>query len=220
MITAKFEGKIHEEYGSLGWAMLGKPAMEPLTGMAIPHDILEHFPDDDGSVEAEFMALGASIFVRNEECYYSRKGNCHSAASNISSEFIQHYYYLINNEKSLQFSDPGKIKIPEEIESILDDIVEEGKKHLKSEIEEDYQQFFSLQNQIKLKGWFAKGYRKAVKRYKGYTPDDLCYMFMETETLVDKITEYAEEGQILTVKIDLKNRQVKAWADYPESEDY
>jgi len=56
-----FEVAEHEEYGSLGFKPSWYPKGDPLGGMAVAHDILEHFPKDDGSAEGEYMALGASL---------------------------------------------------------------------------------------------------------------------------------------------------------------
>lgn len=34
-----------------------------ITAITIPHDLLDHFPDDDGSIEHELMPSGALVYI-------------------------------------------------------------------------------------------------------------------------------------------------------------
>lgn len=218
MIVRSFDCKEHEEYGGLGWAMVGKPYMEPLGGMAVAHDILEHFPSDNGSVEEEFMALGASLLVRDGETYFQQKGNMHSAAANIASDFVQHYHAIIQNGWSLSFREPGRYRMPSEVRDDIKAIIAEGRRTLRDEIGEDYKEFFSKSNQQKAMGWFARGYRKARRRYRGIPAYSLCHAFVEIERQADKHLKFAEEGQRLKVSVDLARNRVETSVDYPEYE--
>lgn len=44
-----FVCKTHDEYGGLGWALKSKPHFEPLPGMTVAHDVMEHFPRDNAT---------------------------------------------------------------------------------------------------------------------------------------------------------------------------
>jgi len=66
MKAYRFAVAEHAEFGGLGLVPKWYPTGDPLGGMAAAHDILEHFPNDDGSTEGELQALGAAIWVRGE----------------------------------------------------------------------------------------------------------------------------------------------------------
>lgn len=221
MLTRFFECREHEEFGSLGWAMVGKPAFDPLGGMTVAHDILEHFPNDNGSVEDEFMALGASLLVRDGNVYYAQKGSRYSAGANIASDFVEHYHVMCRERSGFSFQEPGRTQTPRDIESDLDTIFHEGRKILQAELEpEDYNEFFSPQQQAKARGWFIRGYRKACRRYRNIEPFRLCVVFTAIEQKADKLLEYAKIGQRMKIAVNIKAEKVIAGIEDIENEYY
>ena len=65
-----FKVEEHEEYGSLGFKPSWYPNGAPLGGMTAAHDILEHFPNDNGGAESEFLALGAALWIRGDAKFH------------------------------------------------------------------------------------------------------------------------------------------------------
>ena len=71
MITKTFIIEEHEEYQTKGARPIDTPHADPLGGMSVAHDMLEHFHNDQGSVYEELMALGASYYVRGETGFFN-----------------------------------------------------------------------------------------------------------------------------------------------------
>ena len=66
MIAQTFEWAVDEDSGTDGWRPLRRPEFRPGFGHLVAHDLIEHRPDDDGSVRAELIALGAVLWIRWE----------------------------------------------------------------------------------------------------------------------------------------------------------
>lgn len=109
-----FECQEHQEYGGKGWALVSskkwKHYNEPFGGLAVAHDILEHTPQDTGTYEDEYRALGASLYVRNFEDAANAMSPMgfvmHDTASSLASEFVRMYQ---NANHSLRDVKPCKI---------------------------------------------------------------------------------------------------------------
>lgn len=71
--TFEFVCAEHEEFGENGWRLKSQPDFDPLSGMAVAHDCLEHFTDSADPAD-EFLALGAAMWIRDEN-YHARAGH-------------------------------------------------------------------------------------------------------------------------------------------------
>ncbi len=216
-----FEAAEHEEYGLLGWRLQGHPTFEPLAGMAVAHDMLEHFPNDQGTPEDELQALGASLLVRGET-YFATVGRLQtSPAYQMQGELLQLYFWAVQNESSLEFESPGDVKVNADIDEILDDIITRNRETLESENlpDEDMDIFASPENMRRAKLWLAKGYNRALRRYKGVDVDSLPYLFIDIEKKADKLLKVATEGMLLTVKVNTKTLTAELSSDYSEEVD-
>jgi hypothetical protein len=184
----KFVRKEHEDYGEDGWLLVGAPSTyQPLQGMGVAHDILEHFPNDSGSVEDELLALGAALYVRGEGGYWenwtrSMVSAGHHVASDVFNELGMRYEGIENGIKS-----PGKTKL---LERHVEEWIMQVTQYVRKE-GRDYKYFniWGLKDyQEKVPGWLRRGYRKAQKRYEKKTsPSDLSYIFHLIEQGADRL---------------------------------
>jgi hypothetical protein len=195
----------HEEYGSLGWKLKGKPHFEPFGGLTVAHDILEHFPSDDGTAGGECEALGASFHVRGCAYFQGIKDAHFSVGEQTCPDIARLFRDQVEMPKCASVK-----KLDNETEEELAKAYKGAVEDLKeSEIDESEASTF-LQNAI---NWMRIGYRKAVKRYKHNTCE-LAHFFHKIETLVDRAG--TEEGQEMTISVDIKTLTVRCFVDYPQ----
>jgi hypothetical protein len=236
IIEAQFAVETHEEYGTLGLRPVDMPNADPLGGMAVPHDMLEHFPGDDGGVEAEFMALGAMLLIRGQTGFLQRSGNVNPPESHIAADFILLYRHVADEGFSLL--DPGEEDTGPlgdehgDADSVLRRAVRLGLESTKEEErynanrdedefgtdadDDELVIFCSDQTGERILGWLRKGYRKAVERYAGVDIYTLAYtVFEEIEGRVNKwLNSSAEEGMFLDVTVNLDRLSVSLEAGY------
>lgn len=207
MISRKFRVEEHPDFGTLGLSLVGMPWAEPFPGMAAAHDVLEHFPNDDGSIEAEYMALGASLLVRDGSNYYASKGQNRSEPyENIGSEIVSQYHYAAQR-RSFFVRDPGRT-LPLSDDYAEDQIqrtADESRRVLLGEFDGDDRQdeareFVSAENLARLVGWMRKGYRRAARRFAGVPSWRLLATFQDIERKADAFLAHAEEGMTITVR--------------------
>ena len=221
-ISGEFKCETNEETGELGIRPAWMPNADPYWAMAVAHDLLEHFPDDDGGVEAEFMALGASYWLRHESGYTQAKypQNDRSAADNLSGDFVELYRHVAHEGFTLL--DPGTVE-PIEDEDTDENLRQIARKGLECVREEESYNtdpdedesdslslFCSDQTRERVLGWLRKGYRRATERFEGCDAYSLAEsVFGEIESKVDGwLKGSAEEGMFLEVTIDLDSYSV------------
>lgn len=196
----------HEEYGHLGWKLSNMPAFDPLGGMGVAHDVLEHRRGDD-STTGELMALGVSMHVRGSD-YYAMKGRIHTRPSYHMSGEIGALFCHISDGEWIPLQDTKLYRLSprccdhEDIMAEIEATVELVKKHF---IEEDRPEIsLSAQDEINLRSWLARGYSHALRRYRGIPHYQLLEMFCEIERRADQLLKDAWQGCELIV--DVKNR--------------
>jgi hypothetical protein len=209
-----FDVKEHEEYGMLGLRLRGKPHFDPVTGMGAAHDILEHFPNDEGDMEAEMQALGASLLVRND-AYFNMRGNKHSAVDNLASDFP--FTFDQHMEGRTMLRDPGRYHLHG---AIADQLAELGPAIRKAFADERDGEALpewvaTGEAERRLLGWINKGYRRAIKRYKGVN-HWLPAMFQRLEQELDSALKHAEEGQVVRAAVNFKTGAIGAVVDYED----
>jgi hypothetical protein len=203
----KFTVAEHHEYGSLGFKPSWYPAGDPLGGLAVAHDILEHFPKDDGSAEGEYQALGSALWLRGDSGYFQSRGNVNPPEVHLASDFpmiwgIQGYV-----------KECPLVRDSELMETCRE-IVRLGVKNIQEESSTTPPSAIAREN---IARWMAKGYKRAQKRYKNvdaYTVSER--LFRGIEESADKALGHAEQGMELVVSVDFKNLKFRSFLDYPE----
>ncbi len=223
MFKREFEWGEDEEYGWWGWIPKGFPEFNAGKGMLVAHDVLEHFTDDSGTLEAEIRALGAMVFIRGEGGYFWNKGSIHGPGKNLGADLAKFYDELSDGMHSCydEFSMPPRTcRLDTEGDYIIEEALEEAKKLFRLE-----QEYNRNDNPIdlkepkewerKMRGWLRIGYRKAVKRYCKAEPYACSELFRHIEMAVDNIYADFSQGDILTIKVNPKMLTFKALITYP-----
>lgn len=212
-----FACRAHQEYGSLGWILDNMPAFDPLGGMAVAHDVMEHIPHDD-STTGELMALGAMMYVRGGD-YFANKRSMTPRPSYHASGEVGDLFCKIHTGEWVPLRDAPKLYKAREIQSEIDNLVFLVRKHLKEERDNDYK--LTAADNRNLRAWIAYGYNRAVIRYKNITRLELLDVFCEIEEYADERLKTAEEG-ITKLYVSLKwepdritkdrNAKLKVWS--------
>lgn len=214
MATYTFVRRHNEEYGTDGWLLKGAPiSYDPIGGMGVAHDILEHRLNDTGSVEDELLALGASFYVRGRGGYWNDtpKSPGFHVSSVISFDLGMKY------EGVQLLSPPGKSRpldnndyddvncwISEALLSAARDLKEQEVR------DKDTRQFVSY-----AEGWLRQGFRRAQRRYREICPESLTYMFKKIEQTADRLLEDDDSLYCpMVVRVIPKKESVSVQLDY------
>lgn len=218
IITGRFICEEHPEFGSLGLRPLAMPEADALPGMTVAHDLLEHFPGDDGSVEAEFMALGASYWLRCESGFNESRSRVNrDQAENIAADFPELYRHI--RDEGFTLTDPGHVE-PIEDENTdaalrrcarmgVDETAQEETYNTDEEPDEVLVAFCSDQSVERITGWLRKGYIRATERFDGHDAFTLAEeVFGTIEKRLDDWLKMGHEGTEVEITIDLENYNV------------
>jgi hypothetical protein len=149
--------------------------------------------------------------IRGETGYFQRNGNVNPPEEHLSSDFSD-----IWQVAPYVPSCPSTIRDTDLLDTISV-IVNKGIKRIREDGNgEPGPTSADRENIIR---WIATGYRRAKKRYSKLDIYTLAHsVFGKIEEEADKALKYAEEWQVLTVKVDLKGYHVSVDLDYPEDD--
>lgn len=215
MLTYKFIQQEHEDFGTPGWLLSDAPSTYvPVTGAGVAHDILEHDPNDSGSIEEELMALGSALFLRGEGGYWTRSLSRVSPGRHVGSD--------IGNDLAIKYegvfngiASPGRTyKLSDKVEVWIQEAVESAREEILSHCA--YESSVSLRMVKdylrKVPGWVRRGYRRAARKYHHTNPWALSNMFELIEKKSDSFLSTSEEGDFLFVQLDIKNHDCRIWS--------
>jgi hypothetical protein len=199
----------HEEFGTLGLRPRWYPTGDPLGGMAAAHDILEHFPKDDGSTEGELMALGASLFIRADGGYSNRYRH-YDEVRDPAGDFPEIWRYHVERENGRDLRVPPRVK-DASVRERADAIIAEARRNVREMYESGAP---SEEDYLRMAGWLAHGYMKAVRRYRNVIGGAcaVASLFMEIERECDKALERldaAYAGAELVVAVNVKRCEAR-----------
>jgi hypothetical protein len=189
----------HEDFGCNGWALKSQPGFDPLQGMAVAHDVLEHFPGGDDSPAHEFMALGASMWVRED--YYSHIGKHHTDAGvHIAADMPEIFRHVVY-EKMYITTPPRTTKCAAEEQ--IDIAFRESAKNIMEDGNPEWQELLDAFSPRKddIRGWMRIGYRKVQRRFHGVNQWNVTRLFMDIEKRADELLKHAELGDELVVSL-------------------
>lgn len=186
-----FVCETHQEYGELGWRPQSNPNFDPLSGMAVAHDTLEHAPNTTDSIEDELQAFGAMIHVRGYH-YFIRQGSYDPRpVYHMSGELAMLLEKVHFGE--LAAIPARKLTPCEDIQNDLIELVKMIRREL-TFIDDALELTDAMARN--LCAWITTGYLKARKRYANV---DALTMFCEIEKRANDILKHANEGDQLTV---------------------
>lgn len=194
----------HDEYGTKGWCPAWMRDADPLPGMGVAHDIMEHPAKDNGTVEDEIRAFGAALRIRHEGGWWHMQGqrsaDWHANVSYEIFEFLRkwadgngdwlHWYYVKRSTR-----------LDAESEAQIDTAWQALFKHLRDEIDhpddDDLRRKchdgLSDQHAKRFRQLVREGYRMACKRFRS-DPCSLAHVFEQISQQADKALDFAEVG--------------------------
>lgn len=212
MKSYQFAVETHPEYRNIGYTPLWYPNGDPYGGMTVAHDIMEHFPNDDGSAEGEFLALGCTIWLRGDSGYMQRKGNHSSTIDNIAAEFPEIWRAHTQNHERDSII-PCELVDDDEAMEMCREIVKEGNAY----IDEFSNESWNKEDSEYIARYLASGYKRAQDIYPDNYTAAFC-LFKSIEEEADRLLNFAECGQILTVMVDIKRFTAQVELQYPEDD--
>lgn len=197
----KFKIAKNDEYGFVGLqpTWLNRNQSDPVRGMGIAHDILEHTPKD----VCEFQATGAIIWLRGNGGYFAQRVGISDPVENAASDFT----LLANYWHYNMLPDPGRTTRVEADDDTLRDIIQRGVKLLREEgwRAEDTRVFCSEENRRRMLGWMRKGYRACAKRWRAFDPCHMSYVFQVIEKAADEFLKQHDccEGATAVARVNI-----------------
>lgn len=234
-ITGEFVCETHPEWGTLGLRPAWMPHADPMPGMAVAHDLLEHSPGDDGGIEAELQALGASFFIRGYTDYHASKGQAITDhAAHVAADFGELFRHF--RDEGFTLLDPGEVDplsdscidgdLARAIHEGCAEIAEENERYEDEDEDGLLEAFCSTESQDRMLGWMRKGYAGAIERFEDACPHDLVdEVFLSIETRIDEwLGKGAAEGMrvFIAINIDELTASIEVgfdgvdWIDCPD----
>lgn len=208
----KLTARENKNTGEIGWKdsrIRGSDVFEPVSAaLTLAHDCLEHAAFD--SVADEIEAHGAMYWLRYEGGWSGSYG------FNLSVDaFANEWGNLLQGlmQESYLPDAPKTRPLDESVEEDISAIIEQGqayciREEIASDLDRDQDSRDSLAKLASVfRAFFRKGYRKAVRRYKGLASCEVAALFSSLESAF----EYHEpefEGQELAVTVNLKTQRV------------
>lgn len=194
-----------DDNGSIGWLPFHIRHFDVGSAMTVAHDTLEHFDPKDDSIQAEFLAFGAMLYLRGEGEWWI----------NFSRERTPEFADQVHNEVVMFIVDSGS-ELPrcrarklddEALEDSLTQLYDLAIKQARVAYPaEDY----PIDWPTKLRdaiNWMRKGYRKAAKRYNIDWAFRRGELFQNVMNAVEG--KRGEEGDVMTVRVDTNELTAK-----------
>lgn len=210
MITKKFTCKMHADHGTLGWVMNTMPHFDPVPGMAVAHDCLEHLTRRVG-FEGEMEAFGVALFIRHGGGYWQeRQTGRHPSKATWSYNTSDEIAEFLARDAQMVVAKPPRTALLEDddAEEQISEMLVKALASFHDEFAECYGFEDTPETEVKeclarAAGWIRRGWLKADRKYSA-NPYDLAYMFGKIEEEVDAIRN-PQEGDTLTVKFARDN---------------
>ena len=190
-----FRVQRHEDHGDLGLIeTTAPPEFFPLQGMGIAHDCLEHFPGDDGSIDHEFMALGAMIWIRGDQGYFLHQPTEANLSVEMSAMLWRYFYY---DSYTMRPPKPGNRL---EICSVVIGACKLATNEILYDFDIDEISDKLKEFMASARYWLQVGYNRAKKRYP--RPDKAVSVFRIIEEQVNNILDFETvyEGQEVEIQ--------------------
>ena len=217
MAHARFVFEEHREFGNQGWLLKGHPTFDPVDARGVAHDLLEHAPNDRGSVLEEISALGAFAFVRIDsgllfERYSGNRSEAEIIGGDILSVFRDAYYAGDEGPHLREKASRWKLLEHDYYEDVFEKAIRYARDHWASEMdnEDDAAKaalFFEGHGAAVLMSALRKGFRRAERRYGCCSR--AATLFRRIEREVKNVTGYAELGDEIVVHYGIESLEVR-----------
>lgn len=219
-----------------GWVPEGYQNVDPIDGLGVAHDTLEHFENYDGSINGEFEALGSILFVRDFDTYNEHYvGNFRDNITDVLTREIigilaKEYTnlgirscpkYTEEFSKKLLKEHSGDIETAEDYIEIIHDKVMSWVDEEPIDDNGDFIDFGGDREVVSesIKNCMILGFCKSIKRYEGIPSYDIVELFVKIRDFVNNIKE-KEEGKSLLIVVDTDKRICKLTVSDYDLNDY
>ena len=184
-----------------GWLMQGQEGnFDPMfEGYGVAHDVLEHFTDHDSGIEDEMMAFGSIFYIRVDGGY---SFNGYSGLKNLLYEIVT---FLAENSFKIRPLHGCRIN-----ETVRDNTLALFDHDDIQGVLRDELDLRCLPPTVTLSDahnallhalrWVSKGYAKAKRRFGSWHSYHALGLFQGIADKVDHYREFAEAGDILTIR--------------------
>ncbi|MEZ2310799.1 hypothetical protein AB6809_29565 [Paraburkholderia sp. RCC_158] len=213
MITRKFICKEHPEGGFNGWRPSWMPHFDPMPGLGVAHDTLEHLVSDDGTVEAEFKAFGAIVWLRDGASWFGRNGTDSDVAVHMSGDIREQAEYLNSECRRLRAAPRTQRLSDDCAEEAIERCIQKGFKEILDECSESTAR---LLNRNDVRSYMRIGYRRTQRRFAAAGPHNMAWVFDQIVEQADRKLKGAELDDELIVRVDATLHRVYVDTCYPE----
>lgn len=190
----------HKEYGHWGWLDKSKPHFEPITGIGVIHDVVEHFPGGDGGIEDELQAFGAMWLIRGQNGLFLN--GLGMPAYNTGSQIVGNSFddiYRASYEGSCRTC-PYRHRNVEHRDD-WNQIRHLARRSILAEFSDDFgdgehqhHTEADLDDMLDLWGpWFIHGMHRCEQRYKGLDLYSIGWHMNQAGKELDRLTAQCEE---------------------------
>jgi hypothetical protein len=204
MIVRKFVCKEHREAGYSGWRPSWMPHFDPMEGVGVAHDTLEHLVSDDGTVEAEFKAFGGILWLRGGSGWFAQQGSYYSdVADQLTAEFREQAHYLSSEGRCVRPAPRTKRLSDEWAENAIERCIQKGLRAVRGEDPE----LARCLDREHIRSYLRIGYRRTARRFADAGPHNMAWIFTSIMNDANRKLKHAEEGDELIVRVEVASRR-------------
>ena len=234
MLTRKFVRATDVDRGFSGWRPMNQPTFDPGDGPLVAHDTLEHQKNDDGSIEAEWMAIGTAWWLRMETGYHHSKFPLTNRIEDVLSRDVMQTCFDIASRGDIcdVVTRPFPTKqqrLDNDREATLEQMVALGLQSLanewryarvdSSEREAAIEWCCGSQAHQTIAAWIRAGYRQGRRRFPD--PHETAHsVFDQIARQADKLGNEAVDGDQLLVSVNLREFHVSVKHLTPYGREY
>lgn len=192
----------NEPYGVPGLQLFGHPWFDASTSFGVAHDILEHFPDDSGRMEDEYMALGAIVFVRGyEEWNASQNFGVLDLAEVLGDDPCNQVdYHGINSILEVPYRTPDRTD--EEFEPFLTRFIRRARRDMMDR-HGSLPVWLRHGEQVGyLKDWMRIGYQRAKRRYRSHSMSHMVQVFQCVAEKAEEIMKHVDLSDKVIIRVE------------------
>lgn len=202
-----------EDRGISGWILASMPHFDPVQGLALAHDMLEH-TDTYPGMEGEAMAFGGIFYVRVEGGYMDedvssrgRRPDRKEYAKTLGYELADFFRFDDGDCWKIERTEEPPLEDPEQEEFLIDIARQCSHYSLQHHVDEDdnwERRALIRKACIGLIPWMRRGYRKCEAFWAAGNPQKMASLFRDIESTIDTEIAHCEyqQGDRISVHIN------------------
>jgi len=196
-----------------GWRMTGMDHFDPGESFTLVHDALEHFTNNETTLEQEMMAFGSMFLIRVLGGWWHRENAYHAGreAEIMASEiirFLAESGWKIESRKGCQIHEDMRDYVLDR-EAIQHEILANEYNEHRGWVSQAH----AYNAYIQCMRWASKGYAKACKRWKDSRPYQLCDLFCGIQRKVEQYQKQGEHGDRMTIQWCNKSLEYRVYVE-------